>query len=408
VSDRHEIFLREASPPVRLTLSDNVAAELVRLKIATVSPHADGTWLVSGVSRVGVAHVAGSIVRIAPKVPLARLFFLLSRTPDWDGWHNDDVIVDRADELYPAIAELFCRATERILRGGVLRAYREERAAEPAIRGRWLVSEQIKKRTGMPIPAELSFDEYTSDITENRLLRSAARQLLRVPNLAGPLRVRLHRIDHQLDDVTTLTRGGVTPTIRFDRRNNRYRPGIALAKLIINGSSLDHGAASSDTPASGFLLNMSTIFERFVEAEVVSAAKRFGGVVRAQHRTHLDTGRNIAIKPDLVWLHEGAVRAVFDAKYKSEKPAGYPNADIYQMLAYCIHHGVPTGHLIYAAGNDHPARYEVSEANVTIFCHAIALDRSEQEIADQIDNIVASAIGASAHKSAPPLGSALQ
>ena len=26
---------------------------------------------------------------------------------------------------------------------------------------------------------------------------------------------------------------------------------------------------------------------------------------------------------------------MIDAKYKAEKPAGYPNADLYQLLAYC-------------------------------------------------------------------------
>jgi len=44
---------------------------------------------------------------------------------------------------------------------------------------------------------------------------------------------------------------------------------------------------------------------------------------------------------------------VVDAKYKAEKPSGFPNAGVYQMLAYCLRLGLPEGHLVNAV---RPAR----------------------------------------------------
>lgn len=41
--------------------------------------------------------------------------------------------------------------------------------------------------------------------------------------------------------------------------------------------------------------------------------------------------------------------AVADAKYKDLKPDEWPNADLYQMLAYCVALGLPSGLLIYAS-----------------------------------------------------------
>ena len=42
------------------------------------------------------------------------------------------------------------------------------------------------------------------------------------------------------------------------------------------------------------------------------------------------------LKPDLVWWSEIApYRFVGDAKYKRITSTDFPNADIYQMLAYC-------------------------------------------------------------------------
>ena len=41
----------------------------------------------------------------------------------------------------------------------------------------------------------------------------------------------------------------------------------------------------------------------------------------------------MVLRPDIVWKVRGSAVAVIDAKYKAEKPAGYPNADLYQLLA---------------------------------------------------------------------------
>lgn len=56
------------------------------------------------------------------------------------------------------------------------------------------------------------------------------------------------------------------------------------------------------------------------------------------------------IAPDLVWLVDEEVRACIDVKYKVEKHGQYPNADLYQMAAYCRRFGLEEGWLLYAAG----------------------------------------------------------
>ena len=61
------------------------------------------------------------------------------------------------------------------------------------------------------------------------------------------------------------------------------------------------------------------------------------------------------------------------------------------MLAYCLRYKLPTGNLIYAAGNEAPTVYTITEAAVTIHCHALALDRRPDQIEAQIDEIIAAA-----------------
>lgn len=308
---------------------------------------------------------------------------MLSRGNQWGEWFDEDAFLSNSDTLYAVVAEVFGRWGERVLRGGVLQGYEERRSAEPFIRGRWLVAEQIGRRFGMPLPAELQYDEYTTDIAANQMVKSAARRLLSIEGVPNHVRARLHRIDRQLVNVSLLTRGRDLPTIRFDRRNDRYRPLIGLARLVLGNESLEYldGASS----ASGYLLNVAAVFEDFVAAGVSRYASAHGGEVISQHVSDLDLVGRVTIKPDLIWCCGGRVRAVFDAKYKIIKNDAFPNADVYQMLAYCIRHNVSEGHLIYAEGEAIPQEIAVQAAGldgavVRIHGHAVDLSRPPLEI----------------------------
>ena len=93
------------------------------------------------------------------------------------------------------------------------------------------------------------------------------------------------------------------------------------------------------------------------------------------------------LRPDIVWKVGGTTAAVIDAKYKAEKPAGYPNADLYQLLAYCTILGLPVGHLVYARGNASPARHVVQQSGIEILCHSIDLSQPQDQLIEQMSNL---------------------
>jgi 5-methylcytosine-specific restriction enzyme subunit McrC len=105
----------------------------------------------------------------------------------------------------------------------------------------------------------------------------------------------------------------------------------------------------------------------------------------------------VRIKPDLVWRDQnGGPLAVIDAKYKAEKPAGFPDADLYQMLAYCIALNLTEGHLVFAKGNESPLTHVVRNTGIAIRCHALDLARRPNELLDQIGVLAANiAVGVS-------------
>jgi 5-methylcytosine-specific restriction enzyme subunit McrC len=134
--------------------------------------------------------------------------------------------------------------------------------------------------------------------------------------------------------------------------------------------------AGGAVAVNGFLLDMPKLFEDFVTVALREAIESaYGGRIVAQSQHHLDIAGRILLKPDIVWQIGGVAVAVIDAKYKAEKPSGYPNADLYQLLAYCTVLGLRTGHLVYAAGNEEAARHIIRQAGIEIICHALDLSQ---------------------------------
>jgi 5-methylcytosine-specific restriction enzyme subunit McrC len=115
-----------------------------------------------------------------------------------------------------------------------------------------------------------------------------------------------------------------------------------------------------------------------------SLESAFGGRVEAQSRHHLDVAGKVPLKPAIIWRAGGAPAAVIDAKYKAEKPSGYPNADLYQLLAYCTVLGLRVGHLVCAAGNEAAAHHIVRQAETEIICHALNLSHAPTDLLAEV------------------------
>lgn len=367
------LILREGDPPRLVELRRPVADALVAAGVVQVAlTDRPGWWEVTPGTQVGVVSVAGLQVVIQPKIDISRLVFLMgyARRPDF--WRDDRVRLDAAADLPEALADAFVRLARRALEQGLLKGYVSLDETLAVLRGRVREADQLRRRWGRSIPLEVRYDEFTVDIAENRVLLAAVEQLLRTPRVGVRHRAGLQRLRLQLADVTVPARGGVRPTWTASRLNARYVPALALAELILAGRSFEQRVG--DLVVSGFLFNMATTFEDFVTVALREAFQPFGGRSRLQYRTHLDEAETVPVRPDFVWLDAGVPRVVVDAKYKAEKPSGFPQADLYQMLAYCTVLGLPEGHLVYAKGNEDARQHTVRNAGLAITTHALDLD----------------------------------
>jgi 5-methylcytosine-specific restriction enzyme subunit McrC len=359
------------------------AKALAATGLVTATLDLDGRLRLTATSTVGVvqvsAHRQTAELRVRPKLPIGRLFWLLGHARNDRGWRPEPAELSTVQDLLPAMAVAFSTAVSRALAPGVLQGYRIAEEASYTLRGRLREADQLRRRLGLAVPLEVRYDDYSVDIPENQILRAAADQLRAVPGIPATARQGLHRIGQTLANVTRLIAGAPLPPTTDTRLTARYRPALRLARLVLARHGTEHHAGG--LRAAGFAFNLNQVFEDWLTA-VLSQAFTDGTVV-AQHPMTLDAAGTVGMKPDITWWRNGTCRAVIDAKYKRSTA----NADLYQMLAYCTTLGLPQGHLVYA--NDHAPRceHQLTGAGVRVVAHGLDLAAPLEDLRAQIRHI---------------------
>lgn len=367
------------------------ADSLASTGLVEVRPDPDGGWRLLPAGRVGAVRIGDLQVQVTPKekVGLTRLLFLLGYAAD-PGFRPEDVAGAEDADLWPALAESLARLAERATGGGVLQGYRTVEEPLRTVRGRIRIGDQISRRPGQMIPIEVTHDEFTVDIPENQILRSAIRRMLAVPRLGDAVRARLAHLDGRLAEVRILPAGQPLPAWRKSRLNERYVPALRLAQVVLANASAEPGRGTVQVAA--FVVDMAKVFEDFVTTALIESLRRFPGSTRSQYPSALDeppAGEKpgIPMKVDLVHSVGREPRIVFDAKYKAASAADrYPNADHYQMLAYCTALSVPTAWLVYGGGGE-PRRRRIRNTAIEIVEYPLDLRQEPAALLRQVDRL---------------------
>ena len=324
-----------------------------------------------------------------PKIPIDRVMFLITYALDPKNWRRDAFDLKRESDILESIVLAFTHHTREAVRRGLLQGYRREEEALHTVRGRIRFDEQIKRRFGVPLPIEVSFDEFTEDIEENRLLKAALQRLARLPVRPTQARKEVQALRPVFDAVELAAYPRGTPHIQYTRLNSHYRPAVELARLVIDNSSLElfHG----DVAGASFMLDMNKVFEQFLYVALGEALELSENQWITQKHLTLDEAKSNDLYPDLLWQLGNRPIFVGDAKYKRITSTDFPNADIYQMLAYCTAADLPSGLLIYAAEDHerggHRVKHSITNANKTIEVAAIDLSAQPEDILRQVKGL---------------------
>lgn len=345
----------------------------------------NGRYKLTPASMVGALEIGDVSVLIEPKIGIPKLLSLVCYAMGFYKTKEQHIFnFKRAKTLPDILALALTAAARRALGRGLLRGYLTKEDALYTVRGRIRFSEQIRRRYGIPLPVELSFDEFTEDILANRLVKAAAARLGFMTLRSPEARRGLGWVTAILENVSLVEYRRRVPNVRFDRLNEHYRHVVGLARLILLHSQFE--SQRGDVRASGFLIDMNVLFQEFVMQALRESLDLSANTLRAGRQFFLDTESKAKMYPDIsVWEDSVTCTFVGDAKYKIISGDSLPNADLYQLLAYTTALDLPGGLLIYAKGEAETAQYIVRHAGKRLEVFALDLSGSLDQILAHID-----------------------
>lgn len=387
VEQRIEDIAEKGESLVALTSSQ--AARLQALRFCRVSPTLNaGIWRITDVTRVGVVAIDDVRMIVRPKTPLRSLIFMASYS-GLQAEVGDASFAFEADQDLPAaLASALIRAVREASGRGLLKGYVSVEETGTVIRGRWDIARQLKERPGIPVPVELTYDDYTEDVTENQIIKAALRALVRLEQLPRRVIDELGPLLGLFSQVSDLRVAGPVVLPSATRLNAHYQPALRLARWVLETTSWAHAEGASS--GSAFLLNVARVYEDFVGSVLQASLRPLGFDVDLQMSDwRLDTEGKIRMRPDIVISRDGRVVAVADTKYKvwGGNDGSPPNADVYQALAYGVTAGVVGAHLLYVSGDVEPRRYTIPATGTTVIAHALDLSDGPTELVIRVASL---------------------
>jgi 5-methylcytosine-specific restriction enzyme subunit McrC len=320
---------------------------------------------------VGVLAAEGCTLEILPKIEglgsgedetsrtriRERLVHMLAVAHDLDlavgGAAN---LGTQRDTLLEVLIGVFCDKLTDVLRHGMPRRYVDHADDLPSLRGRLDVQRQFTALAASPQRLACRFEEFSSDIALNQVMKAAVSRLSRISQSPKNQR-RLRELAHLYEDVAAVpTKALKWSSIVLDRTNHRWREMCDLARLLLAG---DYQTTSQGSDRGfSLLFAMNDLFEAFVAKMLTRALRGTGLHVVSQDRrlyclAESDGVRRFQVRPDIVVRRGSETLMIIDTKWKriaariDDSKQGVSQADVYQMMAYGRLYACPKLMLLY-------------------------------------------------------------
>lgn len=279
----------------------------------------------------------------------------------------------RAGDLFELLVRRFLDLTNELLREGLARSYREIEENGSVFRGRLLVGEHLRANHVRRERVFVAYEVHDADNLPNRILRRA---LERVQRTATSMDL-VHRAEAALDgfpDVSTAPiREAEWSALKLDRRTERYREALDLARLILREERPD--LRWGDREILALMFDMNALFEAYLER----ALKGLKGVrVRSQAGRWFwkpGVGGARVVRPDLlVFGADSPKPVVVDAKWKVPEHGRPADEDLRQVFAYLHAFGGSRGVLAYPRANTGQRGVEGTYLKGDLSCRTVFLD----------------------------------
>ncbi|MHA1280063.1 MAG: McrC family protein [Candidatus Helarchaeota archaeon] len=260
----------------------------------------------------------------------------------------------KSGNWYELLIRFFAMELHKQIKQGLFRSYQNKEDTLSYIKGKWDISQQIRKHAYSKVNFDLLFDEFTENILLNRLFKTITIILLAQTrdNVSRRLLIDIKQWLANVEEIYNFDQV-IFSQIHFSWLNDRYKDAFNLAELFFKGQTLQ--VKEGDTEAIAFVFDMNDLFEGFITHFLIKHHKKifnqfkYSPIISPQMSTKtmylakdaLGQGK-IHLRPDIVLQNPISKTniLILDTKYK-QLGREYANnklspSDIYQMLAYSI------------------------------------------------------------------------
>lgn len=255
----------------------------------------------------------------------------------------------RRSPLVDLYLDSFLGEVDRLTHAGLVKKYRTFEANLYKLKGRILFRLQVSRNLLHRERIYTAHEIYDPDNVYNRILKCALNIVQRLAvrssltAKAAALNLSFEYISESRVTAETFER------LVFDRKTERYRRAIQLARMIILNYSPD--IRGGHEHVLSILFDMNKLFEQFILMQLIRAQVDFvhrGLRVEGQDSKRFWTSRSI--RPDVVAEFSHGVtkeRVILDTKWKVPENGLPADDDLKQMYTYNLHFGSRRSVLLY-------------------------------------------------------------
>lgn len=338
------------------------------------------------------------------EIPIANIYYLLCYA--WGHVQEADIVqlarLAEMEHLEDLLGTVLAAGCARLFRAGMDRGYQAVQEDLAGIRGKIVIGDTVKGALRSRSRVACEFDELSSDILHNQILRRTLKHLLRFTTLHNQVRSEVRAVYTKFSGVTDiqLSRRAFAQ-VQLDRNRHYYRFLLAICRLIYEQSLVDE--VTGDVRILAFSEErMWKVYEDFLIEFYRREQDRYrvnatGRGIRWEREGTLEGGRAMLPRMEADIILEGnGRRIIVDAKYYREALVrGKLNSShLYQLLAYLRNReatvaGAPRheGILLYPTVNDE-VHIDVCLEGYSIQARSVDLAQGWRKIHDDLLKIV--------------------
>lgn len=246
-------------------------------------------------------------------------------------------------DIYELLIQMYIKELTRVMKKGLRSGYVREEDNLTCYKGKLIFSEHIRRNSAHRERFYVSYDVFSPNRPENRLLKSTALLLLDV-SASSVNRTHLRQLLAMMEDIEPSRNIEKDfASVVDDRTTSDYRSLLDWSRFFLHRHSFD--AFSGRETARSLLIPVEMLFEKYVGRYLRKTFSKNGTVVKEQDsRFYLaPASKNnnhpyFNIRPDFV-IESGSKTLILDTKWKLLNDKRFPNfgivpKDMYQMLAY--------------------------------------------------------------------------